>query len=71
MSRNYYSELHIHVVWHTLDSRPLLTPSIEPAVHEELRRRCYEIPGLIVHAIDGDAGPCAFVPDNSTDAHDQ
>jgi putative transposase len=53
MSHNYYSELHIHAVWHTLGSRPLLTPAIEPAVHVELRRRCNEIPGIIIHAIDG------------------
>src|SRR5437899_1149271 len=26
MSRNYYSEMHLHVVWHAKLSRPLLTP---------------------------------------------
>jgi len=53
MSRNYYSELHIHATWHTLNSLPLLTPTMEPMVYAELRRRCNEIAGLIVHAIDG------------------
>ena len=26
MSRNYYSEIHLHIVWHTKNSLPLLTP---------------------------------------------
>jgi len=53
MSQNYYSELHIHAVWHTIGSRPLLTSALEPQVFAELRRRCNEVDRLIVHAING------------------
>jgi putative transposase len=53
MSQNYYSELHLHITWHTIGSRPLLTPQIEPLVFTELRRRCGEVRRLIVHAING------------------
>lgn len=53
MSHNYYSELHIHVVWHTMNSRPLLSPTMEPLVHDYLRNRCRETSGVIVHAVNG------------------
>lgn len=53
MSRNYYSELHIHVTWHTAGNRPLLGPAIESQVHNVLRERCRETAGVIVHAING------------------
>src|SRR5438067_12398799 len=33
MSRNYYGEIHLHMIWHTKDSLPLLTPQLEPVVH--------------------------------------
>ena len=29
MSRNFYSEIHLHIVWHTKESLPLLTPEVE------------------------------------------
>ena len=36
MSRNYYSELHLHMVWHTKLSQPLLAPHVEAVVHQKL-----------------------------------
>jgi putative transposase len=53
MSRNYYSEINLHITWHTKDSTPLLTPTIAPLAHRELRRRIVETPGAFVHEIGG------------------
>ncbi len=33
MSRNYYSEINLHIVWHTKNSLPLLTPDVESLAH--------------------------------------
>ena len=53
MSRNYYSEINLHVVWHTKESVPLLTPQIEPFVHRYLRQRLINTLGVFVHEIGG------------------
>lgn len=53
MSRNYYSEINLHVVWHTKNSSPLLTPTVEPVAHRVLTKRIVETPGVFVHEIGG------------------
>ena len=53
MSKNYYSEINLHVVWHTKASLPLLTPEIEKSVHNFLRERMIETPGVFVHEVGG------------------
>ena len=53
MSGNYYSEINLHVVWHTKRSLPLLSPQIEPAVHRFLRQRLVQTPGVYVHETGG------------------
>ena len=53
MSRNYYSEILLHIVWHTKNSSPLLTPMIEPLAHRLLKKRIIETPGAFVHEIGG------------------
>ena len=53
MSRNYYSEINFHIVWHTKNSLPLLTDVVEPAAHRCLTRRVVETPGAFIHAIGG------------------
>lgn len=53
MSRNYYSEINLHFVWHTKYSRPLLTPEIEALAHRFLKKRIVETPGAFVHEIGG------------------
>ncbi|HEX4590286.1 MAG TPA: IS200/IS605 family transposase, partial [Gemmataceae bacterium] len=53
MSRNYYSEIHLHVIWHTKESSPLLTLEIEPSVHRYLKQRLINTPGVFVHEIGG------------------
>lgn len=53
MARNYYSEINLHLTWHTKTSAPLLTPSVEAIVHHYLRGRCINTPGVYIHEIGG------------------
>jgi putative transposase len=53
MSRNFYSEINLHLVWHCKLSSPLLTPQVEPLAHRFLRKRIIETPGAFVHEIGG------------------
>jgi putative transposase len=53
MSRNYYSEINLHLVWHAKNSLPLLTPEIEPLAHRYLTKRVVETTGAFVHDIGG------------------
>jgi len=53
MSRNYYSEIHLHLVWHTKNSYPMLTSQIEPTTHRYLKQRLVNTPGVFVHEIGG------------------
>ncbi len=53
MGRNYYSEINLHITWHTKDSLPLLTAQVEPVVHHYLRGKIINWPGAYVHEIGG------------------
>jgi putative transposase len=53
MARNYYSEINLHIVWHTKGSLPLLTPEIESITHRILKKRIIETPGVFVHETGG------------------
>ncbi|MCI0334230.1 MAG: IS200/IS605 family transposase [Planctomycetes bacterium] len=53
MSRNYYSEINLHLVWHTKNSLPLLTPEVEVLAHRLLKKRIVDTPGAFVHEIGG------------------
>ena len=53
MSRNYYSEINLHLVWHTKDSTPLLNPDVEALAHRSLKGRIVNTPGVFVHEIGG------------------
>lgn len=53
MSRNYYSEINLHIVWHAKSSLPLLTPEVEPLAHRFIRQRIIDTPGAFVHEIGG------------------
>ena len=53
MSRNYYSEINLHVTWHTIGSRPILVPAIEQETHRFLRQKMIDTPGVFVHEIGG------------------
>jgi REP-associated tyrosine transposase len=53
MSRNYYSEINLHIVWHTKGNAPLLEPKVEAIVHHYLRGRCIDASGVYIHEIGG------------------
>src|SRR5262245_3151159 len=53
MSRNYYAEINLHIVWHTKGSAPLLVPKVEAIVHHYVRGRCINTPGVYVREIGG------------------
>ncbi|MEX0643096.1 MAG: transposase [Pirellulales bacterium] len=53
MSRNYYSEINLHLVWHCKNSLPLLTPEVETLAHRFIRKRIVTTPGVFVHEIGG------------------
>src|SRR6187200_800562 len=53
MSRNYYSEIYLHLTWHTKLSQPLLTPPVEQFVHRYLKQRLVGTPGVFVHELGG------------------
>jgi hypothetical protein len=48
MARNYYSEINLHVTWHTKESAPLLVPKVEAIAHHYLRGRCINSPGVFI-----------------------
>ena len=53
MSKNCYSEINLHIVWHTKNRSPLLTPTVEPIAHRCLRKRIVDTLGVFVHEIGG------------------
>jgi putative transposase len=53
MSRNYYSEINLHFVWHTKNSQPLLTAAVEQFTHRYLRQKLINTPGAYIHEIGG------------------
>jgi putative transposase len=53
VAHNYYSEINLHLVWHTKLSMPLLTPTVEPFVHRYLRQKLINLEGAYVHEIGG------------------
>ena len=53
MSRNYYSEINLHLIWHTKESLPLLTPQVQGLAYRYVRQRIINMPGAFVHEIGG------------------
>jgi putative transposase len=53
MGHNYYSEINLHLTWHTKESLPLLTPQVVELLHRYLRQRIINTSGAFVHEIGG------------------
>jgi REP-associated tyrosine transposase len=53
MPRNVYSEINLHFVWHTKDNQPVLEGSIEKHLHDFLKERPLQTPGVYFHQIGG------------------
>jgi hypothetical protein len=46
MSRNYFSEINLHIIWHTKDSAPLLVPDVEEFTHRWLKQKLVNTVGV-------------------------
>ena len=69
MSRNYYSEINLHITWHTKASSPLLIPKVEVEAHHALRAKCVNASGVYIHAVGGietHVHLCASIPPTLT-----
>jgi putative transposase len=53
MSNTCYAEINLHIVWHTKNSAPLLTPEIEKVAHNAIRQRVFDTPKVFFHEIGG------------------
>ena len=53
MSRNVYSEINLHITWHTKESYPSLIEQVEDRVHHYLKHRVLETAGVLFHEIGG------------------
>ena len=54
--RTIYSEINPHITWHTNNSAPVITNSIETQLYRWLRGRILQAPGVLLHAIGGTGG---------------
>ncbi|MGC9453410.1 MAG: IS200/IS605 family transposase [Phycisphaerae bacterium] len=55
MPRNVYSEINLHFVWRTKESRFLIAPALERNVYEAIVHRARMDEGVCVHGIGGTA----------------
>lgn len=53
MPRNVYSEINLHITWHTKENAAVLVDQIENRVHHYLRNRALQEPEVIVHEVNG------------------
>jgi putative transposase len=53
MSQKFYSEINLHLNWHTKENLPLITERVEPFLHRYLKDRMAATPGIFVHEIGG------------------
>lgn len=53
MSTSAYSEINLHITWHTKHSLPMIDGRIEERLHHYLTHKILEMPGVILHGIGG------------------
>lgn len=53
MSTRVYSEIHLHITWHTKGNLPFITPALEPRLYQFVKDRVIETRGAYFHAIGG------------------
>ena len=54
MSRRIYSEINLHITWHTKNNLPMIR-SNEKEVYSFLKNKIIETPGAYFHAVGGTA----------------
>jgi putative transposase len=65
MSGKAYSEISLHIIWHTKDSIPFINDDIEVPLFNFIRKRCAETPGAFCYAVGGTSGHihvCVSIP---------
>ena len=53
MSIRAYSDICLHLVWHTKQSLPLIPAAIEDRLHRHLKHRIASTPGCYCHEVGG------------------
>ena len=53
MPKKVYSEINLHITWHTKNNNPVLTDSIEHRVHHYLEHAARKTKNVSFHAVDG------------------
>ena len=53
MPRNVYSDIKLHLTWHTKESRFLIKPEMVQTVHDAICKRATAADGVVVHEIGG------------------
>jgi putative transposase len=53
MSIRVYSEINLHLTWHTKDNRPLINAAMQPDLYAFLKNKIVETRGAYFHAIGG------------------
>jgi putative transposase len=53
MPKNVYSEINLHMTWHTKNDDPVLTAEIENRVHHYLEHKIRDAKNVIFHAVGG------------------
>src|SRR6266849_6410959 len=53
MSSHAYSEIYLHITWHTKDNARVIREEFQDPLYNQLRSRARETPGLTVHAVGG------------------
>ena len=54
MSSHAFSQIYLHVTFHTKDNRPMIRGEVESRLHDYLRTRALESLGVEVYAVGGD-----------------
>jgi putative transposase len=53
MPRNVYSEINLHITWHTKQNLPVIRNRLEDRLHHYLRSRVRQTPGALMHEVGG------------------
>ncbi|MCI0422334.1 MAG: IS200/IS605 family transposase [Acidobacteria bacterium] len=53
MSSHAFSQVYLRVTFHTKENRPMIRGEVESSLHDCLRTRALESPGVEVHAVGG------------------
>jgi putative transposase len=53
MPRNVYSEIYVHVAWHTRGNVPVIEGALKDRLYHYIRNRVVQTPDVVFHEIGG------------------